>query len=85
MKTMSQLLITLDEKAEQLLSKLAETTGLDNSAVISNLIHKQAASDWSPEFIAALNEVTDKDFPSLDEIRSTMLLSSPKTEILISA
>jgi hypothetical protein len=78
---MSQLLITLDEKAEQLLSKLVESTGLDNSAVISSLIHKQASADWSPEFVAALNAMNADDFPSLDEIRSSMGKDLPRNNL----
>ncbi len=81
MKVVSQLLITLDEKAERLLSKLVESTGLDNSAVITNLIHKQASSDWSPEFTSALNAMTANDFPSLDEIRSTVGNDLPRKNL----
>ena len=75
---MGQVTIYLEQDIESKMSSAAKALNISKSKFIANLIKEKVANEWS-------NSVKDmagswQDFPSLDEIRKTSNLDSPREQ-----
>jgi hypothetical protein len=72
---MGQVTIYLDNEIENKMKKAAKTSHLSVSKWISKIIKDKISTEW-PQDVVNLAGSWKKDFPTLEEIRSTQAVDS---------
>jgi predicted transcriptional regulator len=67
---MGQVTIYLDNETESKLKRAAKSSHLSVSKWIASIIKEKITTEWPQDVINLAGAWKDKDFPSIDEIRS---------------
>ncbi|MDY6825230.1 MAG: CopG family transcriptional regulator [Thermodesulfobacteriota bacterium] len=76
---MGQVTIYLEDDVEEKMRSSAKATGLSQSKWVANLIKEKVMSEW-PDTVKQLAGAWE-DLPTLEEIRATNTLDSPREDL----
>ncbi|MCK4604979.1 MAG: CopG family transcriptional regulator [Deltaproteobacteria bacterium] len=68
---MGQVTIYLENEIENKLKTAAKTSNLSVSKWVANIIREKISTEWPQDVVKLAGSWEKKDFPSLEEIRST--------------